>query len=287
MGAHADPALVARPAPNFMSLLRRLLQRLLTGRALSLPTEPVPSAWPDVIARWVPLGNRLADQDRTRLLRLTQLFVRDVPMEGCGGLELTDEIRVTIAATASLLLLKLPYPRFPGLRRVLVYPDAFVPRRIVSYRSQALQEAPTPELGEAWQGGIVVLSWSDIRGGGERAHDGHNVILHEFAHVLDFEDGASDGRPVLDSAEAMAAWGAIFRREFDRQQAAFENAEDTDLDPYAVTNRAEFFAVATEAFFETGERLRERLPALYGQLQAFYRQDPASRGASAGPSHIS
>lgn len=269
-----------------MGLIRRLLNRLLTGPVLALPTEPIPSFWAEVIAQRVPLSSQLDDRDRVRLLRLTQLFIREVPMEGCGGLELTDEIRVTIAATASLLLLGLPYPRFPGLRRVLVYPDTFVPLRIVPYRSQALQEAPMPELGEAWRDGIVVLSWNEIRDGGAKERDGRNVVLHEFAHVLDFEDGASDGRPVLDSAQAMAAWATILKREFERQQAAAETAGDTDLDPYAVTNRAEFFAVATEAFFETGQRLRARLPALYEQLRAFYRQDPASRaGESARPNH--
>ena len=103
------------------------------------------------------------------------------------------------------------------------------------------------------------------------------MILHEFAHVLDFEDGASDGRPILDSEQARAAWGAVLQAEFERQQDAASRAEDATLDPYAATNRAEFFAVATETFFATGAHLRERLPELYEQLRLFYRQDPASR----------
>ena len=265
-----------------VALLRSLLRRSLAP-AVALPTGPVPSAWPGILRRSVPLSHRLDDQERLHLLRLTQLFMREVPMEGCGGLELTEEITVTIAATACILLLGLAYPRFPRLRRVLVYPDTFVPVRIVPYRSQGIQQAPVPELGEAWHDGMVVLSWNDIAAGAADPGDAHNVILHEFAHVLDFEDGASDGRPVLDSEQARTAWGAVLKNEFERQQAVVDRGEDAALDPYAATNRAEFFAVATEAFFETGGRLRERLPQLYEQLRLFYRQDPASRADESGP----
>ena len=268
-----------------MRLIRRFLRRLLAGPAVALPTEPIPQSWYEVLGRCVPLSGQLDVHDRKRLLRLAQLFVREVPMEGCAGLAITDEIRVTIAATASLLLLELPYPRFPRLRRVLVYPDTFVPVRIASYRSQGIQEAPVPELGEAWRDGMVVLSWSDITAGSAGLEDGRNVILHEFAHVLDFEDGASDGRPILDSEQARTAWSAVLQAEFERHQDAASRAEDTTLDPYAATNRAEFFAVATETFFEAGAHLRERLPDLYEQLRLFYRQDPASR--SGGPARHS
>jgi Mlc titration factor MtfA (ptsG expression regulator) len=263
-------------------LIRRLLQRLLAGPPVALPTEPIPQSWYRVLERRVPLSSRLDVHDRTRLLRLAQLFVRDVPIEGCAGLAMTDEIRVTIAATASLLLLGLPYPRFLRLRRVLVYPDTFVPVRIASYRSQGLQEAPVAELGEAWRDGMVVLSWNDITAGGTDPEDGRNVILHEFAHVLDFEDGASDGLPIMDSEQARVAWSAVLQAEFARQQEAATREEDATLDSYAATNRAEFFAVATETFFERGAHLRERLPDLYEQLRLFYRQDPASRTGLGG-----
>jgi Mlc titration factor MtfA (ptsG expression regulator) len=264
-----------------MSLIPRLLQRILAGRGVVLPSTPSPLAWPGILARWVPLSTQFDDVDRDRLLRLTQLFIRDVPMEGCGGLVLTDEICVTIGATASILLLKLPFPRFPGLRRVLVYADAFVPRRIRSPVSRAVAEVPAAELGEAWREGIVVLSWRDVQAGGANPRDGHNVVLHEFAHILDYENGPADGQPVLDSAAASAAWNAVFTAEFERQQAAVDHAEASVLDPYAATNRAEFFAVATEAFFEQGARMKKRLPQLYEQLQLFYRQEPAARGAGA------
>ena len=262
-----------------MGLIRRLLQRVLAGRGVALPTTPIPPAWPGILARWVPLSARFEDVDRERLLRLTQLFIRDVPVEGCGGLVLTDEICVTIGATASILLLHLPFPRFPGLRRVLVYADTFVPRRIRSPVSRAVAEVPAAELGEAWRDGIVVLSWRDVQAGGANPRDGHNVVLHEFAHILDYENGPADGQPVLDSAAAGAMWSAVFTAEFERQQAAVDHAEAAALDPYAATNPAEFFAVATEAFFEQGARMKERLPRLYEQLQLFYQQDPAALAA--------
>lgn len=259
-----------------MSSVRHLLQQLLAGPAVALPTDPIPAPWLGILEARVPISRQLDDADRDRLLHLAQLFLRDVPMEGCGGLELTDEIRVTIAATASLLLLKLAYPRYQRLRRILVYPDTFVPTRVAAVHGHAMQDIPSPELGEAWPDGIIVLSWSSIIAGAGAAGE-HNVILHEFAHMLDFEDAVADGRPVLDSKPAELTWATTFAAEFARLQAAADAGAETVLDPYGSTNRAEFFAVATEAFFGSGRHLRKHLPALYEQMRAFYRQDPASR----------
>ncbi len=259
-----------------LRVTRRLLRLLPARRAFRLPTDPVPQTWPPIVERLVPLSRRLPDAERQRLLRLAQLFVRDVPMEGCGGLELTEEMRVTIAATACLLLLNLPYPRFAALRRVLVYPDTFVPVHLESRYNRGIHFEASAELGEAWKDGIVVLSWTSVQSRDANAGEGRNVVLHEFAHVLDGEDGAFDGTPILESAEAVREWGRIFAAEFEREQDAMNHALEAALDPYAATNRAEFFAVATEAFFESAARLRERVPELYEQLRRFYRQDPAS-----------
>jgi Mlc titration factor MtfA (ptsG expression regulator) len=256
---------------------RRLMRFLPAGKPLRLPTDPAPETWPGIIERLVPLSRRLNDAERLRLLQLTQLFVGEAPMEGCGGLELTEEIRVTIAATACLLLLNLAYPRFAALRRVLVYPDAFVPVRLESRHSLGIADNPSPELGEAWRDGIVVLSWKSVRSLDANGGDGHNVVLHEFAHVLDGEDGAFDGTPILESEQAVRNWTRIFVAEFEREQDAVNRSSDPALDPYAATNRAEFFAVATEAFYESAVKLRDRLPELYEQLRQFYRQDPAAR----------
>lgn len=258
-------------------LVTRRLLRLLPVKTVRLPTDPVPETWPPIIERLVPLSRQLPDGERERLLRLTQLFVREVPIEGCGGLELTEEIRVTIAATACLLILNLPYPRFATLRRVLVYPDTFVPVHLESRYNRGIHFEASAELGEAWKDGIVVLSWTSVQSRDANAGEGRNVVLHEFAHVLDGEDGAFDGTPVLESADGVREWGRIFAGEFEREQDAVNHAREAALDPYAATNRAEFFAVATEAFFESAARLRDSVPELYEQLRRFYRQDPASR----------
>ena len=260
-----------------MRFLKSFLGRLLAPRPVALPTVPIPAGWGAIVERLVPLSRSLPDAERARLLRLTQLFLKEVPLEGCGGLTLTEEISVTIASTASILLLNLPYPRFPRLRRVLVYPDTFVPVRLLSHLGSAAPEEPEPTLGEAWHNGIVVLSWSSVRDGGLRDGDGHNVVLHEFAHVLDHEDGTADGRPILGSPDARSTWATILGAEFARHQATIESGADSALDPYGAKNSAEFFAVATEAFFECGQRLRDRLPELYDLLRRFYQQDPAER----------
>ncbi len=276
-------ALIAATAYRLVPRLAPWLRFLPGHPRVRFRREPIPVAWRDIVARNVPLAGRLPPEDRERLLRLAQVFLHDKPMEGVG-LELTDEIRVTVAAQACLLLLHLDYPCYPTLRRVLVYPGAFHPRRIDAPRFGEVHQEPRPTLGEAWTSGIVVLSWDSSLVGSLNPGDGHNVVLHEFAHVLDGENGAMDGQPLLEHPSAYRTWGYVFRSLYERQvEAALEGGE-TPLDPYGATNRAEFFAVATEAFFQQPADLRQRLPELYEELRKFYRQDPASpAGAESGP----
>lgn len=252
-------------------LSRRLWRFLPAAPGVRYLDAPVPDSWPAIIHQRVPLTRRLSAEERDRLLRLAQLLLSDVEIEGCRGLEVTETMRVTIAATACLLLLNLPYPRFPTLRRILLYPDAFVPRRPRSPLDRGRQADAEPLLGEAHDSGIVILSWDSVHARG----DGHNVVLHEFAHVLDGENGAFDGIPLLEGA-SLAAWGQVLAEEFAQAQDAAEQDDEPALDDYAATNRAEYFAVATEAFFEEPERLRQRLPEVYRMLSLFYRQDRAT-----------
>lgn len=270
-------ALVAATAYRLVPRLAPLLG-LLPHPRVRFRREAVPPAWREIVARNVPLASRLAAAEQERLLRLTQVFLHDKPMEGVG-LELTDEIRVTVAAQACLLLLHLDYPCYPTLRRVLVYPGAFQPRRVELTRHGALLEEPRPSLGEAWTSGVVVLSWNSSLVGSLNPAEGQNVVLHEFAHVLDGENGAMDGLPLLDHPTAYRTWGYVFRTLYERQVAAALEGAETPLHPYGATNPAEFFAVATEAFFTRPDELRERLPDLYAELRTFYRQDPAGAGA--------
>jgi Mlc titration factor MtfA (ptsG expression regulator) len=210
-----------------------------------------------------------------------QLFLRDAPIEGCKGLEVTEEIQVTIAAQACLLLLKLPYPKYTGVRRVLVYPSSFVPKTVGLHPAGQIARPEVPLDGQAWQTGVVVLGWDAVQRGTLAATDGSNVVIHEFAHMLDAEDGSMDGTPILDSGSAYRAWGTLLSSKFAEHVRRAERGERTTLDPYGAENRAEFFAVATEAFFEKPVALRQDHPGLYALLVDFYKLDPADVAASA------
>jgi len=204
-----------------------------------------------------------------------QLFLRDVPIEGCAGLEVTDEIRVTIAAQACLLLLSMPYPKYTRVRRVLVYPSAFVPKTVALPSSGQIVRRDVPLRGQAWTSGVVVLGWDAVERDTRVSTDGQNVVLHEFAHMLDAEDGSLDGIPVVESASAYRAWASLVSTQFAEHLERVESGELTTLDPYGAENRAEFFAVATEAFLEKPVKLRECQPELYALLADFFKLDPA------------
>jgi len=204
-----------------------------------------------------------------------QLFLRDVPIEGCAGLEVTDEVRVTIAAQACLLLLHMPYPKYTRVRRVLVYPSAFVPKTVESLSSGQVVRPDVPLRGQAWTSGVVVLGWDAVERDTRVATDGENVVLHEFAHMLDAEDGSMDGIPVVESASAYRAWARVLSTKFAEFLQRVESGDLTTLNPYGAENRAEFFAVATEAFFEKPVKLREAQPELYALLVDFFKLDPA------------
>lgn len=274
-------AAIAATAYRLLPRVAPLLRFLPWRPAVRFPREAVPPAWREIVARNVPLAARLPAPDQERLLRLTQVFLRDKPMEGVG-LELTEEIRVTVAAQACLLLLHLDYPCYPTLRRVLIYPGVFHPRRTDMPRFGEIHREPQATLGEAWTSGVVVLSWDSSLVGSLNPEEGHNVVLHEFAHVLDGENGAMDGLPLLDHPSAYRTWGYVFRALYERQVEAALDGGETPLHPYGATNPAEFFAVATEAFFQTPAALRQRLPDLYEELRKFYRQDPAALASDVG-----
>jgi len=268
---------VIRFLRRLLSRARDLLSRLSPWAGVRLPTDAIPVAWPAIVARQVPLAARLPDEDRERLFRLMQLFLEEVPLEGVAGLEITEEIRVTIAAQACLLLLHMPYPRYTRVRRVLVYPTSFVPKTAPRLTHGHIVPPDVPLRGQAWPTGVVVLGWDAVQHGTVSPADGGNVVLHEFAHMLDAEDGEMDGVPVLDSGSAYRAWGAALSTRFREHVERTERGEPTALDPYGASNRAEFFAVATEAFFENPAALREDQPELYGLMVDFYGLDPTAR----------
>lgn len=255
-------------------MLLKALRRRRLARA------PFPQEWKAIIERNVPAARLLGAAERERLLRYTRIFLAEKRFEGCGGLELTDEIRVTIAAQACILLVGQEDADFyPMLRSILVYPTQYFAPIRQPGPGGVVTEGVQGRLGESWNPGYVVLSWDDARRGGLDPCDGHNVVLHEFAHQLDGQAGGTEGSPRLERRAMYTAWARIFGREFNELRASLQRGEPTLLRAYGATNPAEFFAVATEVFFEMPRQLRQRHPELYDQLRLYYAQDPAERGS--------
>jgi Mlc titration factor MtfA (ptsG expression regulator) len=249
-------------------------------RRKKLLAKPFPVEWETIIRRNVAHDRWLLAEDRRQLRDLVVIFVAEKRWEGCGGLVLTDEIRVTIAAQASILVLKLPHAHYQNVNSILVYPSTVIvpPRPMGAFEVPSRPVGgPLPVLGEAQLRGPVILVWDAVQRTGRHPESGHNVVYHEFAHKLDMLDGRADGTPPLHGRADYQQWIRVCSREFLtlRKQAA--QGKNSLLDAYGATNEAEFFAVATEQFFDQPVALRGRHAELYGVLQAFYRQDPASR----------
>jgi Mlc titration factor MtfA (ptsG expression regulator) len=244
-------------------------------RRQQLRAAPFPAAWLEIMERNVPFSACLPENDRRELQGLVQIFLAEKHFEGCGGLELTDEIKVTIAAQACLLLLHRETDIYPRLITILVYPNAYLAKDAEPIGAGAVLEGESIRLGESWPSGVVVLSWDDVRAGASDIHDGQNLVFHEFAHQLDREDGAINGAPLLERGSQYVAWARVLNAEFERLRRDRWLGRETVLDQYGATDPAEFFAVATEAFFEKPRVLQKRHPQLYEELKSFYRQDPA------------
>jgi MtfA peptidase len=257
-------------------ILRYFAREEAEKPAVLLPSSfQEPEAWTPILDR-IPHIAALPGEDRRRLGHLVERFLKRVRIEGCNGLEVTDHMRVIIAAEACLLALNLPPGCFGPLRSVLVYPTAFVPRQF-SWVRETDAEPRHGALGESWHDGTVILAWDDVVQGLEDATDGQNVLLHEFAHQLDSAGGKANGVPPLGSTHRYAAWTQMLERNFARFTREVRGGRPSVLDPYGATNQAEFFAVATEAFFERARELQRQYPELFAELQRYYRQDPTAR----------
>ncbi|HET7511315.1 MAG TPA: M90 family metallopeptidase [Chthoniobacterales bacterium] len=254
-----------------------MLRLLRERRRRQLRSRPFPEEWRAIIAGNLPFFSRLTAADQEELLGHVQVFLAEKRFEGCGGLKLSDEIRLTIATQACLLLLHRKTDYYPRLLTILVYPSGFVVERDEPVDDVIWEEGREGRLGEtAPQMRSLVLAWDAARYGALDPSDGKNVILHEFAHQLDFEDFVADGVPALGSRNDKRSWAEVMAMEFAALRAADDTGIPTLLDSYGATNPAEFFAVATEAFFERPLALRQRRPQLFAELQRFYRQDPTA-----------
>lgn len=248
-------------------------------RRKSLLTAPPTLGEIRLLAANLGLWVRLTDEQRGNLIRLARILVKEKNWEGCGGLTLTDDMRMIIAAQAAVLLLGMPLdpardPVYPNVQSILVYPAGFIAPTARLGGAGVMTEGHA-NLGEAHymglSGGPVIVSWRDALAGGQDAGDGRNLVIHEFAHKLDFLDGVIDGTPPLrGGSDEYARWSQVMTAHFhDLQRRAAARAPSV-LDYYGATNPAEFFAVATEAYIERAADLRHALPELYEVLESYY-----------------
>jgi Mlc titration factor MtfA (ptsG expression regulator) len=224
-----------------------------------------------------PFLQRRDPADEAALRRMTSLFLDRKEFSAAGGLRMSNDVVVAIAAQACLPVLHLGLERYDGFVGIVVHPDPVRVRRQVVDDAGVEHEYDEELAGEAMQGGPVMLSWHDVRRAGREAGSPYNVVIHEFAHVLDLADGLSDGVPLLPRELPRAEWTAVLRGEFDGFVARVDAGEHTVLDPYGAQGEDEFFAVASEAFFVAPRALKAEHPALYGVFVRFYRQDPAEQ----------
>lgn len=239
--------------------------------------NPLPALWEAAIDKDFPRYRSLPSEVQEKLPGIAQVLAGEKNFEACGSLtEVTEEMKALISIQAALLIVQIPKHRFyPKLRSILVYPGAFRDRGKRQFDLPA--EDRSTLLGQSWQTGSVILSWDDVVDGARNAHDGLNVVFHEFAHQLDQANGAADGVPILKSREAYGKWSEVFERNYEELVTEVNSRYGRQplLDPYGATNPAEFFAVSTETFFEESQDLLKEHPDLYEQLREFYHLDPA------------
>lgn len=251
--------------PVMATLRRRRVMRM-----------PFPFEWRSVLRRHWPYFRRLPADLQLQLKKRMQLFLAEKPVVGCGGLAVTDAMRVLIAAQACLLLLNRGYDAFENVREILLYPASFVAPRSTTDTAGVRHEQRQVLAGESWARGQVILSWQDVLEGAAIADDGRNVVIHEFAHQLDQAKGSATGLPLGIPRQLQGRWAQVMGNEFALLQRQVSVGAPTLLDPYGATDPAEFFAVASEVFFEQPRQLAASHTALYQQLSGYYRIDPLS-----------
>ena len=235
--------------------------------------QPFPREWEEILQKNVALYQHLPQNLKEELHGEINVFLDEKGFEGCGGLQLTATIRVTIAAQACLLLLQRKPTFYPKLSSILVYPGAYIARQ-TSFIGDIPVRTDSARLGESWTNGALVLAWDHVKEESMDIEDKHNVVLHEFAHQLDQEDGLADGAPVLEQRSSYVAWARILGREYRALIKKVEEEHQDVIESYGATNPAEFFAVITEAFFKKPQNLNKKHPDLYEELKLYYKMDP-------------
>ena len=241
--------------------------------------ESFPEHFRPLLRGGVPCAGLLSDAELTKLEALVRIFNSEKTFEGARGLEVDDQMRVVIAARACLLVLwrvELDSPLYPDLETIIIYPSTYR-AKVQRREGYVLIDDEQTRLGESWERGVVVLSWAAVLSSAANARDGHDVVLHEFAHQLDAQDGAMDGTPELDDLERYSVWSRVAGAEYAELVDAVEHHRKTSIDAYGASNAPEFFAVVVEQFFEQPLALEQRHQELYRELATFFRFDPAAR----------
>lgn len=244
-----------------------------------LDKKPFSVAWQAIIEQRLPFYPRMPAEIKRALHNRITHFIANKRFYGCAGQHIDDNVRISIAAQASLLVLNRPGDYYSDLHAILVYPSEFMVRHAGVDEHGLVSDDEHILAGESWSDGRIVLSWDSVARGASDFSDGHNVVLHEFAHQLDHQSGATNGAPLLGSTGAYQQWSTVFSEEFDRLQKLamgldFQQGPEEVLDLYGATDPAEFFAVATETFFEKPGPLAQRHPQLFDQLYKYYGVDP-------------
>ncbi|RKZ71443.1 MAG: protein mtfA [Gammaproteobacteria bacterium] len=257
-----------------MFLVWLIHSKLQRSRRNKLFFKPLPPGWIQILEDNVPLYSLLPENLQDELHGRINIFLDEKEFIGCRGLQMSDEIRITISGNACILLLKRDKRCFPRFTSILVHPDTYVTKQ-VTYDGLVEVHDDSIRSGESWHRGPVVLSWADVIHGSLNSDDGHNVVLHEFAHKLDEENEIMNGLPVLRDSSHYADWAKVLSKEYDSLLIRVEHRTNSVIDAYGAVSPAEFFAVATESFFEKPLQMKQKLPELYEQFKIFYNMDPA------------
>lgn len=239
-----------------------------------LLTADLPETSKEMLTKLVPLYARLPDSLKPNLYGAIQYFLAEKVFVGCNGFDVTEEVKLAIAGNACLLVIGREQRYFPGFETILVYPETYAAPQ-VSYDGLVEVHHDSGRLGESWHRGPIVLAWSDVVEGSINPDDGHNVVLHEFAHKLDEENNIMDGLPVLRNPEDYQQWAEVLTKEFEAFKRRVAKHTNKVIDSYGAVSAPEFFAVATESFFEKPQMMESRIPDLYEQFKRFYGLDPA------------
>ncbi|MFH1222969.1 MAG: M90 family metallopeptidase [Pseudomonadota bacterium] len=242
-------------------------------KIMSLPLNP---EWAKILNRNLSIYKVLPPDIKEQLHNLMKVFIAEKNFEGCGGIEMNEEIKVTVSAQACMLLLNRRPSFYPGLSSIIIYPSSFFAKDVEYVSPDHYIKSITPRIGESWKSGMVILAWDHVKNGAMDMDDGHNVVFHEFAHQLDEEDEKkADGVPVLRRPSSYLTWARVFLKEFRKLKKEIFLNKETVIDDYGSKSPAEFFAVVTEAFFEKPVQLKTKHPALYNILRDYYNLDPA------------